>query len=110
MHAQWGGVGADPAVDLQRDLVRERAPHPVELVHRFPDELLGAPAGVDAHAQGEVQRLGGDVEGPVPAGRSSTALFLPFFPGTPGEGGVSVRITTGRIFTVKQKTLTLTLA
>src|SRR5579884_2157231 len=38
------GELVDPAVDLERDRVRERAAHPLELAERARDQLLGAPA------------------------------------------------------------------
>ena len=56
------------AVDLERHAIRERRPHPGELLERRRDQLLRSPAGVDAHAQSQVEHVVGDL---VEASRGS---------------------------------------
>ena len=59
------GLGVDPAVDLDEDVLGQRRTQASDPVDRFRHELLAAVAGMDAHAEDEigVRRDGGDVLG-----------------------------------------------
>ena len=51
-----GRLRIDAAVDLDRDARPDELPQPRELLQRVLDERLSAPARVDGHAEGDVQR------------------------------------------------------
>src|SRR3954471_21815618 len=58
-----GGLGVDPAVDLDVDVVADEPAQPPDPVERAGDELLAAPPRVDRHAQRLVDLdLGVDAE------------------------------------------------